>query len=303
VYASTIKIVGIGTTGGKAVAYMMGRGIAGADYIYIDTDAATLSSSPIPRKLLIKGKVSSGFNPSRSAYTKAIRLLDGSEMIFIVGGLWSIAGKWIAHSIASIAKELGAFTIGVIKKPACIEGKRGKRLAREELTEIRGNMDTLIIIPMKEFSSHAKKIGSEKETHETSVDNFWRTAKAITELVTVDGVVSLDIASMRTVMGVNGLGNVGFGVGKGKSRAVEAASNALKSLLTEKSSIKGAKGILLNITGGEDLALQEIDACSSLISTSTDSDTEIMYGAVIDESMQFLDQVNVTLIAVWDYHT
>ncbi len=304
-YMATIKVIGAGGGGGNAVATMFREGVTGVEFIVANTDAQALKSSPVPNRLQIGKQITKGLGAGgrpkvgRAAaeedHESIHALLDGSDMVFITAGMGGGTGTGAAPVIASIAKEMGALTVGVVTKPFGFEGRRRAQFAEEGLMEFRKNVDTLITIPNQQLLSFVAKKMPATEAFAIADGILCKAVKGISELITVGGMVNLDFADVQTIMSARGMALMGTGVGVGDDRAVEAAHAAINSPLLEDSSIEGAKGILINITGGSDLSLFEIDEAASLITESADEDAEVIFGTVIDESKK--DTVTVTVIA------
>ncbi len=304
-YQATIKVMGAGGGGGNAVSTMFREGVTGVEFIVTNTDTQALKASPVPMKLQIGKQITKGLGAGgrpeigRAAAhedSEAIRsILEGSDMVFITAGMGGGTGTGAAPIIAAIAKELGALTVGVVTKPFSFEGKRRAQFAEQGLIEFRKNVDTLITIPNQQLLSYVNKRMPATEAFAIADGILCKAVKGISELITVGGLVNLDFADVQTIMSAKGMALMGTGVGTGDDRAVEAADNAINSPLLEDSSIEGAKGILINITGGPDISLHEIDEAASLITESADPNAQIIFGAVINESMH--DTVSVTVIA------
>ncbi|VAX14730.1 Cell division protein FtsZ [hydrothermal vent metagenome] len=304
-YNATIKVMGAGGGGGNAVSTMFKEGVTGVEFIVANTDAQALKASPVPNKLQIGRQITKGLGAGgrpdigRAAAqedSESIRaMLDGADMVFVTAGMGGGTGTGAAPIVAAIAKEMGALTVGVVTKPFSFEGKRRAQLAEQGLTEFRKNVDTLITIPNQQLLSYVSKKMPATEAFAIADGILCKAVKGISELITVGGIVNLDFADVQTIMSAKGMALMGTGVGTGENRAVEAADNAINSPLLEDSSIAGAKGILINVTGGEDLSLHEIDEAASLITDSADPDAQIIFGAVINKSLN--DTVSVTVIA------
>lgn len=304
-YQARIKVIGAGGGGGNAVSTMFREGVTGVEFIVANTDAQALKASPVPNRLQIGRQITKGLGAGgrpeigRAAAQEDAEtintLLDGADMVFITAGMGGGTGTGAAPVIASIAKEMGALTVGVVTKPFSFEGKRRLSFAESGLMEFRKHVDTLITIPNQQLLSYVGKKMPAVEAFTIADGILCKAVKGISELITVGGLVNLDFADVQTIMSAKGMALMGTGVGRGDNRAIEAANSAINSPLLEDSSIEGAKGILINITGGPDLSLFEIDEAASLVTDSADNDAEIIFGAVIDETMK--DTVMVTVIA------
>jgi len=304
-YEATIKVIGAGGGGGNAVSTMFREGVAGVEFIVANTDAQVLRASPVPLKLQIGRQITKGLGAGgRPDIGKAAAeedidtlraALEGSDMVFITAGMGGGTGTGAAPVIAQIAKEMGALTVGVVTKPFNFEGRKRAQFAETGLMEFRKYVDTLITIPNQQLLSYVRKNTRATEAFAIADSILCKAVKGISEVINVGGLVNVDFADVQTVMSAKGMALMGTGVGSGEERAVEAANNAVNSPLLEDSSIEGARGILINVTGGPDMALHEMEEAASLITESADPEAEIFFGAVIDESLG--DEVHVTVIA------
>src|SRR5947207_12976478 len=216
-------------------------------------------------------------------------------MIFITAGMGGGTGTGAAPIIAKVAKELGSLTVGVVTKPFTFEGKRRMKQADEGMKELKASVDTLIAIPNQRLLSVAGRNSSILETFKKADDVLLQAVRGISDLITVHGLINLDFADVRTIMSEMGMAMMGAAIAQGENRAVEAAQKAISSPLLEEVSIKGARGVLINITGGPDLSLHEVNEAATLIQEEADEEANIIFGAVIDESMG--DEVRITVIA------
>ncbi|MDH4183914.1 MAG: cell division protein FtsZ [Nitrospinota bacterium] len=304
-YQAVIKVIGAGGGGGNAVATMFRERVAGVEFIVANTDSQALRRSPVPCKLQIGKELTKGLGAGgRPDMGKAaaqedaetIRMkLEGADMVFITAGMGGGTGTGAAPVIAAIAKELGALTVGVVTKPFNFEGRRRGQYALEGIAEFRKHVDTLITVPNQQLLAYVGKKKPATEAFHIADGILCRAVRGISELITVGGLVNLDFADVRTVMSCRGMALMGTGEGKGENRAMEAAHSAINSPLLEDSSIEGAKSILINITGGHDMTLAEIDEAASHITENADPDAEVIFGAVIDPDAT--DSVRVTVIA------
>ncbi|MDH5637185.1 MAG: cell division protein FtsZ [Nitrospinota bacterium] len=304
-YQAVIKVIGAGGGGGNAVGTMFRDGVAGVEFIVANTDAQALRRSPVPCKLQIGKEITKGLGAGgRPEVGKAAALedaevlrmkIEGADMVFITAGMGGGTGTGAAPVIASIAKEMGALTVGVVTKPFNFEGRRRGLHALEGIAEFRKHVDTLITVPNQQLLAYVGKKKPATEAFNIADGILARAVKGISELITVDGLVNLDFADVRTIMSARGMALMGTGEGKGENRAMEAAHNAINSPLLEDSSIEGAKSLLINITGGTEMALSEIDEAASHITENADPDAEVIFGAVIDPALA--DSVRVTVIA------
>lgn len=300
-----IKVVGIGGGGGNAINTMMELGLDGVDFIAANTDVQALHVNGAAHKVqlgreLTKG-LGAGANPDvgRNAALEDQRalaeVLSGADMVFITAGMGGGTGTGGAPVIAKLAKELGALTVGVVTKPFTFEGRQRSLQADHGLNDLRESVDTLITIPNEKLLSFVS-------TDVTVVDAFrevdqvlHQAVKGIADLITVHGLINLDFADVRTVMNEMGMALMGTGTSNGSNRAADAAGKAISSPLLEDTSIKGATGILINITGGSDMTLHEISEASKIIQEEAHEDANILFGAVIDSSMK--NDLRVTVIA------
>jgi cell division protein FtsZ len=300
-----IKVIGVGGGGGNAVNTMIQAGMPGVDFVACNTDAQALSANLATVKVqlgtgLTKG-LGAGASPSvgRDAAAQDVDylrdLLTGADMVFVTAGMGGGTGTGGAPVIASIARELGALTVGVVTKPFLFEGKRRMRQAEEGIKELKKSVDTLITIPNQRLLSVSGRNMPITETFKKADDVLLQAVRGISDLITVHGLINLDFADVRTIMSEMGMAMMGAALAEGENRAVEAAQRAISSPLLDDLSIQGARGVLINITGGADLTLHEVNEAASLIQEEADDDANIIFGAVIDESMG--DKLRITVIA------
>jgi cell division protein FtsZ len=300
-----IKVVGVGGGGGNAINTMIAAGLPGVDFIAANTDAQALRANLATVKMQLGEQLTRGLgaggNPEvgkKAALEDVERLaevLQGADMIFVTAGMGGGTGTGAAPIVAKVAKELGALTVGVVTKPFGFEGKRRQRQAEDGLRDLKSNVDTLIAIPNQRLLSVAGRNSSILETFKKADDVLLQAVRGIADLITVHGLINLDFADVRAIMCEMGMAMMGAAVAQGENRAVEAAQKAISSPLLEDVKIEGARGVLINITGGPDLTLHEVNEAASLIQEEADEDANIIFGAVIDESM--LDEVRITVIA------
>src|SRR2546425_1367390 len=303
--AARIKVVGVGGGGGNAVNTMIAAGLPGVDFIAANTDSQALKANLAPIKMQLGEKLTRGLgaggNPEvgkRAAQEDVERLreyLGEADMIFITAGMGGGTGTGAAPIIAKVAKELGSLTVGVVTKPFTFEGKRRMKQADEGMKELKASVDTLIAIPNQRLLSVAGRNSSILETFKKADDVLLQAVRGISDLITVHGLINLDFADVRTIMSEMGMAMMGAAIAQGENRAVEAAQKAISSPLLEEVSIQGARGVLINITGGPDLTLHEVNEAATLIQEEADDDANIIFGAVIDESMG--DEMRITVIA------
>ena len=303
--AARIKVIGIGGGGGNAVNTMIGSRLSGVDFMVANTDAQSLEASEAAVRIQLGGMVTKGLgagaNPEigrRAALEdqeKIREYLEGSDMIFITAGMGGGTGTGGAPVIARVAREVGALTVGVVTKPFIFEGKKRMRQAEEGIEELKASVDTLIVIPNQRLLSIAAKTTTMLEAFHKADDVLLQAVRGISDLIITPGLINLDFADVRTVMAEMGLALMGASAAAGENRAIEAAQKAISSPLLEDISIQGARGVLINITGGPDLCLHEVNEAASMIQEEAHEDANIIFGAVIDENMT--DEIRITVIA------
>lgn len=300
-----IKVIGIGGGGSNAVCAMMDFSIQGVEFIVCNTDSQALSRSRVPVKVqlgcdLTRG-LGAGSNPeigekaAMEDKDSITAILEGADMVFVTAGLGGGTGTGAAPIIASIAKNLGALTVGVVTKPFAFEGSKRMRQAEEGLVELAKSTDTLITIPNQRLLGIVDRNTSILDAFRLADSVLGNAVKGISNLITVPGLVNLDFADVQTIMSEMGQALMGTGIGTGDNRATEAAQKAIHSPLLEETSIKGARGILINITGGEDLTLHEVSEAATEIQGNAHPDGNIIFGSVIDPTLE--GEVMVTVIA------
>ena len=300
-----IKVIGIGGGGGNAINNMINANLRGVDFIAANTDAQALEISKAPTKLQLGVNITKGLgagaNPEigRSAALedadKLRQTLEGSDMVFVTAGLGGGTGTGGAPIIAQIAKELGALTVAVVTKPFNFEGRQRMRAADSGIKELREVVDTIITIPNNRLLSLAAKKATFLEMLKKADDVLLFAVKGISDLITVPGLINLDFADVKTIMSEMGMALMGTGMASGEDRAIEAAQKAISSPLLEDVSISGARGILMNISSGLDLTIDEVQEASSLIQKEAHEDANIIWGTVLDQSAG--DELRVTVIA------
>jgi cell division protein FtsZ len=302
---ATIKVVGVGGGGGNAVNRMIASRIGGIEFISANTDLQALKSNHAPVKIQLGSKLTKGLgcgadpDIGRQAALedteKIIETLDGADMVFITGGLGGGTGTGGAPILATLASELGALTVAVVTKPFAFEGKWRQRQAEEGMRDLRDCVDTLISIPNDRLLATVDKNTSLADAFSVADDVLRQAVQGISDLITVPGLINLDFADVRTIMRGMGDAVMGTGVAKGDNRAVEAAQKAISSPLLEEASIEGARGVIINVTGGEDMSLMEVNEASSVIHEAADDEANIIFGAVVDPSMD--GRLKITVIA------
>jgi cell division protein FtsZ len=300
-----IKVIGIGGGGGNAVNTMIGSKFTGVDFMVANTDAQSLDASRAPVKIQLGETVTKGLgagaNPEigRRAAQENEEIIQeylaGSDMIFITAGMGGGTGTGGAPVVARLAREAGALTVGVVTKPFIFEGKKRMRQAEEGIEHLKQNVDTLIVIPNQRLLSIAAKTTTMLEAFHRADDVLLQAVRGISDLIITPGLINLDFADIRTVMAEMGLALMGAASAAGENRAIEAAQKAISSPLLEDISIQGARGVLINITGGPDLCLHEVNEAASMIQEEAHEDANIIFGSVIDETMT--DEIRITVIA------
>ena len=299
-----IKVIGVGGGGNNAVNRMIESGVRGIDFIALNTDRQALYSSKAEEKLQIGEKLTRGLgagaNPeiggkaAEENRNEIMELLKGADMIFITAGMGGGTGTGAAPVVAEIAKELGILTVGIVTKPFTFEGAKRLKHAEQGLEDLKDKVDTLVIIPNDRLLQVADKKTTMVEAFEMADDVLKQGIQGISDLIAVPNLINLDFADVKTIMHSQGIAHMGIGMAAGDNRATEAAKLAIKSPLLE-TSIDGAKSVLLNITGGEDLGLLEVNEAADLIRASVDKDANIIFGAGIDESLK--EEIKITVIA------
>jgi len=300
-----IRVVGVGGAGGNAVNNMIGANLTGVDFIAVNTDQQSLDISLAPKKLQIGTELTKGLgagsNPEigREAAERdrdhLAELLDGSDMIFVTAGMGGGTGTGAAPVIASVGKELGALTVGIVTKPFFYEGKKRKMNAEAGIKELKQFVDAIIVIPNDRISFVVEKGTPVLKSFAIANDVLRHAVQGISDLILTPGLINLDFADVRAVMESSGRAVMGIGVGSGEDGATVAAKKAISNPLLEDSSIEGARGVLINITGGIDLSLSAVQEATALIYDSAHDDANIIFGSVIDPDAT--DEVRITVIA------
>jgi len=299
-----IKVIGVGGGGNNAVNRMIAAGLKGVEFIGINTDAQALQMSRAAEKIQIGVKLTKGLgagaNPEigRSAAEESrdeiAKALAGADMVFVAAGMGGGTGTGAAPIVAEIAKELGALTVGVVTRPFSFEGRKRAMQAERGILELKEKVDTLITIPNDRLLQVVDKHTTMQEAFRIADDVLLQGVQGISDLITIPGLINLDFADVKTIMADTGSALMGIGQASGENRAADAARKAISSPLLE-TSIEGATGVLLNITGGPNLTLLEVNEASEIVGEAADQDANIIFGAVIDENMK--DDVRVTVIA------
>src|SRR6266487_3137836 len=305
VTGARIKVIGVGGGGGNAVNRMIGSGIEGIEFVVANTDLQALKRSRASVKIQLGGRLTKGLGAGADPEVgrqaaledtdKIIEVLEGADMVFVTTGLGGGTGTGGAPIIASLATELGALTVAVVTKPFQFEGRHRMQQAEQGLSELHESVDTVITIPNERLFGAVPQGSSLGDAFKAADDVLRQAVQGISDLITVPGMINLDFADVRTIMSGMGMALMGAGYARGENRAVEATQQAISSPLLEEATIQGAKGVLINITGGPDLTLFEVNAASTIIRESADEDANIIFGAVIDENMH--DEMKITVIA------
>ena len=300
-----IKVVGVGGAGGNAINTMIATNLHGVEFIAVNTDMQALETSLAPVKVQIGGNLTRGLgagsNPhiGKEAALEDTALvaehLEGADMVFITAGMGGGTGTGAGPVIAGIAKELGAITVAVITKPFFYEGKIRYSNAEEGIKELRQNVDTMIVIPNDKIGLVVEKGTPLLKSFAVANDVLKQAVQGISDIILIPGLINVDFADVKTIIQDKGRGVMGSGVGRGDTGAIDAAKKAISNPLLEESSIEGAKGILVNITGGLELSLNGIQEAASYIYDSAHEDVHLIFGAVIDPDIG--DEVRVTVIA------
>jgi cell division protein FtsZ len=303
--AAKVKIIGIGGGGNNALNTMISYGLSGVEFIAANTDAQALATNLAPIKLqlgasLTKG-LGAGANPEigRKAALEDVEkireALKGADMVFLTAGLGGGTGTGGAPVIAEVAREMGALTVSIVTKPFQFEGKKRMKQAEEGLANLRMTADALITIPNQRLLSISGKNMTLLEAFKKADEILYHAAKGISDIIVGQGIINLDFADVRTVMSETGMALMGTGIASGENRSVEAAQKAISSPLLEDITIEGARGVLINITGGQDMTLSEINEATSLVQKEAHEEANIIWGMVIDEGMK--EALRVTVIA------
>ena len=304
-----IRVIGVGGGGGNAVNRMVKSGLQGVDFIVANTDIQALQANGAPSKIQLGVKLTKGLgagadpNLGREAAlentNELIEALDGADMVFVTTGLGGGTGTGAAPVIANLASELGCLTVAVVTKPFQFEGKQRATRADEGLDKLRDSVDSVITIPNERLL--LTKSMTFRKAFEKVDDVLLQAVQGISDLILVPGMINLDFADVRTIMSRTGMAIMGTGVGKGASRANAAANRAISSPLLEDAAVEGARGVIINVTGGNDLSIGEVNEASSIIHQAAHDDANIIFGAVVDPRMQ--SQVKITVIATgFDKH-
>ncbi len=299
-----IKVLGVGGGGSNAVNRMIAEGLQGVEFVAINTDAQALMLSHAENRVRIGDKLTKGLGSggdstigSKAAEESSedlYEVINGADMVFITAGMGGGTGTGAAPIIARVAREIGALTIGVVTKPFAFEGSRRRQVADEGIERLKEQVDTLIAIPNDRLLEIVDRRASIEQAFKVADDVLRQGIQGISELITVPGLINLDFADVRSVMAEGGAALMAIGRGEGQDKAVEAAEHAIASSLLDVT-IDGARGILFNVTGGSDLTLFDVTEAAEIIRKTAHPDANIIFGAVIDESLK--DSINITVIA------
>lgn len=301
---ATIKVIGVGGGGTNAVNRMVDSGIRGVEFVAVNTDRQALLLSKAASKIQIGEKITRGLgagaNPdigaqaaeeSKAEITEALR---GADMVFVTAGMGGGTGTGAAPIVAACAKEMGILTIGVVTKPFTFEGKKRLSQADRGIESLKSKVDTLVVIPNDKLLQVIDRKTSIVEAFKMADDVLRQGVQGISDLIAVPGLVNLDFADVKTIMLNTGMAHMGIGRASGESRAEEAAKQAVQSPMLE-TSIEGARGVIINITGGNNLGLHEVNTAAELVQRSVDPEANIIFGAVIDETLE--EDIVITVIA------
>ncbi|KJR48213.1 Cell division protein FtsZ [Desulfosporosinus sp. I2] len=305
-----IKVIGVGGGGNNAVNRMITAGLQGVDFVTVNTDSQALQLSRAGQKVQIGIKLTKGLgagaNPEIGAKAaeesreELAKVLKGADMVFVTAGMGGGTGTGAAPIVAEVAKEMGALTVGVVTRPFTFEGRKRAMQAEKGIAELKSKVDTLITIPNDRLLQVVDKHTTIHEAFRIADDVLRQGVQGISDLIAVPGLINLDFADVKTIMSNTGSALMGIGQATGENRAADAARKAISSPLLE-TSIEGAKGVLLNITGGSNLTLFEVNEAAGIIAEAADPEANIIFGAVIDENLK--EEIRVTVIATgFDQH-
>lgn len=303
--AAKIKVIGLGGAGSNAVNRMMVARFTGVEFIVANTDLQALRASSAPLKIQLGAQLTSGLGAGadpeigRQAAMEdreqIKKVLEGADMVFVTAGLGGGTGTGSAPVVASLAKEMGILTVAVVTKPFGFEGRKRAQQAEAGLAELRSVVDTLIAIPNQRLLAVVDRGTPLVEAFKVADSVLLQAVQGISDLILVPGLINLDFADVRTIMSGMGMALMGAGIGRGQNRALDAAQKAVASPLLDETSIEGARGILINFTGGPDLSVHEVVEAAQIVQEAAHDEANIIFGAVIDEGLQ--DEVRITVIA------
>ncbi len=301
-----IKVVGVGGGGSNAVARMMSEGVTGVEFYVLNTDVQALNASPVPNKLAIGSKMTHGLGAGSDPAVgrqaaledteRIIEILEGADMVFVTAGLGGGTGTGAAPVVASLAKELNALTVAVVTKPFAFEGLRRKKAAEKGLSELAGTVDTVLTIPNDRLLELAPKGTSFFEAFRMADDVLRQAVQGIADIITTPGIINRDFSDIKAIMLGMGYAMMGTASARGENAAMQAARQAIESPLMEAGGVKGARGLLINITASSKLGIHEVnEACSLIRAATANEDVQVNFGVVMNEAMQ--DEVKITVIA------
>lgn len=301
---ATIKVVGCGGAGGNAVNRMVEAGLRGVEFISLNTDKQALAMSLAPNRLQIGDKLTKGLGAgaipdvgrraAEESREEISQMLRGSDLVFVTAGMGGGTGTGAAPIVAEIARDLGCLTIGVVTKPFAFEGKQRMKNAEAGILDLMARVDTLVVIPNDRLLQVVTKGTTMMEAFKIADDVLRQGIQGISDLIAVPALINLDFADVKTVMESGGMAHMGIGIGKGENSMVEAAKNAISSPMLE-TSIDGARAVLMNVTGGNNMSIVDINEAAQLIIQAADNEANIIFGAGIDETLD--DEVRITVIA------
>ena len=301
---ANIKVVGVGGGGGNAVNRMIASGLSGVEFWAMNTDAQVLEMSAAPKKIQLGAKLTAGLGAggdptvgekaAEESREDLLVALDGSDMVFVTAGMGGGTGTGAAPVVAKIAKELGALTIGVVTKPFGFEGKKRMKQALEGLEKLKESVDALIVIPNDKLIEVVERRTTMRDAFLVVDEVLLRGVQGISDIIVIPGLINVDFADVRTVMQASGSALMGIGKASGEGRAMEAAKLAINSKLLE-TSINGATGIIMNVSGGPDMTLHEVNEAASVIHDAVSDNAEVIFGSVIDDRIQ--GEIQITVIA------
>lgn len=301
---ASIKVIGVGGGGGNAVNRMIKAGLSGVDFWLMNTDLQVLNYSTCKNKIQLGTKLTNGLGAggepqigekaAEEAQQEITEALEGADMVFVTAGMGGGTGTGAAPIVAKIAKELGILTIGVVTKPFSFEGKRRQNQAAQGLEKLRESVDALIVIPNDKLLDVVDRRVSLQESFIVVDEVLLRGVQGISDIITIPGLINVDFADVKSVMQASGSALMGIGRGQGEGRAVDAAKTAIDSQLLE-TSINGASGVIVNITGGPDMTLHEVTDATNIINSAVLDDAKVIIGAVVDDKIQ--GEIQITVIA------
>ncbi|HET8578651.1 MAG TPA: cell division protein FtsZ [Methylomirabilota bacterium] len=303
--AAKIKVIGLGGGGSNAINRMMTARFSGVEFIVANTDLQALRASPAPVKVQLGARLTGGLgagsdpevgkNAALEDRDQLKNVLEGADMVFVTAGLGGGTGTGSAPVVASVARELGILTVAVVTRPFAFEGRKRAQQAEAGLAELRGVVDTLITIPNQRLLAVVDRGTPLLEAFKVADTVLLQAVQGISDLILVPGLINLDFADVRTIMSGMGMALMGAGRGKGEHRALDAAQKAVASPLLDETSIEGARGILINFTGGPDLSIHEVEEAARIVQEAAHEEANIIFGAVIDDKLE--DEVRITVIA------